>query len=75
MIPQRAQAISVVKEKSECVITELKSSVVAFDKIKTEDIPNLLKVLSWSIPEERKIINNLCRLLRERKQLHLLIDM
>jgi hypothetical protein len=74
MIERTTQNISTCIEKNKDVISKLKSPVAAFDAVKTEDIPGLLTVLSWGIPEERKIINRLCRVLRERKQLHLLID-
>ncbi|MFC2133989.1 hypothetical protein ACFLTH_05175 [Bacteroidota bacterium] len=57
------------RAKYNSTINAIKNLVLPVESVKTEDIPNLIRILSWGLPEERVIINDLFKQLRKRNAL------
>lgn len=55
-------------------IMAIKNLTLPVERVKTEDIPNLMRILNWGLPDERKIINSLCKQLRIRNKLNYLTN-
>ena len=60
--------------KYHSTINAIKNLTLPVESVKTEDIPNLIRILSWRLPEERVIINDLFKQLRKRNALDSLIN-
>ena len=59
--------------KYHSTISAIKNLTLPVESVKTEDIPSLIRILSWGLPEERVIINDLFKQLRKRNALDFLI--
>lgn len=61
------------RAKYNSTINALKNLTLPVESVKTEDIPSLMRILSWGLPEERVIINDLFKQLRKRNALEYFI--
>ncbi len=61
------------KAKYHSTIIAIKNLTLPVESVKTEDIPDLMRILSWGLHEERAIINDLFKQLRKRDALEYFI--